>query len=155
MPLYNATPSVLFGHYTVIFLNHLSIQMLTMVVTHGRAMKKPSGGRLTANRQKRMHEKGSLPGLPKVAEKKVKVTRMRGGKGMLRLRGCDVVNVTDLKTKKQVKAKIKLVSDNAANRHFVRRNVLTKGSIIETDKGQARITNRPGREGVVNAVLVK
>lgn len=126
-----------------------------MVVTHGRAMKKPSGGRLNSNRQKRMYEQGSEPLLPKVTAKKVKITRMLGGKGMLRLMGCDEANVTDLKTKKQVKAKIKLVSDNAANRHFVRRNVLTKGAIIETDKGQARITNRPGREGVVNAVLVK
>ena len=37
----------------------------------------------------------------------------------------------------------------------VRRNILTKGAIIETDAGKAKITNRPGQEGTVNAVLVE
>ncbi len=126
-----------------------------MVITHGRALKKPSGGRLTANRTKRLHEVGSEPTLPKLGPKKVKATRMRGGGRRLRLQSCDEVNVTDPKTNKQVKAKITLVTDNAANRHFVRRNVLTKGTVIDTDKGKAKVTNKPGREGVVNAVLIE
>jgi len=47
------------------------------------------------------------------------------------------------------------VLENPANRHFVRRNILTKGTIIETVKGKAKITGRPGQEGMVNAVLIK
>jgi len=31
---------------------------------------------------------------------------------------------------------------------------MTKGTIIKTDKGAARITNRPGQEGCINAVLI-
>jgi len=125
-----------------------------MAVTHGRAWKKPSGGRIVANRTKRLHEIGSEPILPKLGPKKTKTTRMRGGAKRLRVQACDEANVTDPKTNTQVKAKITLVTDNAANRHYVRRNVLTKGTIIDTDKGKAKVTNRPGREGVVNAVLI-
>ena len=33
-----------------------------------------------------------------------------------------------------------------ANRHYVRRNILTKGTVITTDKGNAVITSRPGQE---------
>jgi small subunit ribosomal protein S8e len=54
-----------------------------------------------------------------------------------------------------IKAKILMVVGNPANRHFVRRNILTKGCIIETDKGKARVLSRPGQEGVVNAVLIQ
>ena len=44
--------------------------------------------------------------------------------------------------------------DSPANRHFIRRNIMTKGIIIETDKGKAKITSRPDQDGIVNAVLI-
>jgi small subunit ribosomal protein S8e len=34
-------------------------------------------------------------------------------------------------------------------------NIITKGAVIETDAGKARVTSRPGQHGVVNAVLLK
>jgi small subunit ribosomal protein S8e len=37
----------------------------------------------------------------------------------------------------------------------VRRNIVTKGAIIETDAGQARVVSRPGQDGQVNAVLLE
>ena len=52
------------------------------------------------------------------------------------------------------KLKITAVVENPANRHFVRRNIITKGTVIETEKGKARITSRPGQEGVINAILI-
>ena len=52
------------------------------------------------------------------------------------------------------KATIKMVVENKANKDFVRMNILTKGAIIETDLGKARIINRPGQEPQINAVLV-
>jgi len=69
------------------------------------------------------------------------------------LLSADVANVFD--GKKYHKSKIKEVVKNKANRHFVRRNILTKGAVIETELGKAKITSRPGQEGMVNAVLVK
>ena len=47
-----------------------------------------------------------------------------------------------------------MVVENPANRHYIRRNILTRGTIIKTEKGNARITSRPGQDGVVNAVLI-
>ena len=55
---------------------------------------------------------------------------------------------------KNVTAKIERVIGNPANRHFIRRNILTKGTIIKTDKGKAKITSRPGQDGVINAVKI-
>jgi small subunit ribosomal protein S8e len=47
------------------------------------------------------------------------------------------------------------VVENPANPHYVRRNILTKGAIVETEFGKARIISRPGQHGVINGVLVK
>ncbi len=66
----------------------------------------------------------------------------------------DTANVYDKKTKKFYKTKIKNVAENPANRHYVRRNIMTRGAIIETEKGKAVVTSRPGQDGTVNAVLI-
>jgi small subunit ribosomal protein S8e len=50
--------------------------------------------------------------------------------------------------------KIETVKDNKANLHYMRRSILTKGAVIKTELGDARITNRPGQDGVVNAILL-
>ena len=51
------------------------------------------------------------------------------------------------------KAKIISVAENKASRHFLRRNIITKGAVIETELGKAKVTSRPGQHGVINAVL--
>ena len=45
------------------------------------------------------------------------------------------------------------VVENESDPNYVRRNILVKGAIIETDKGRVRITSRPGKDGVINGVL--
>jgi small subunit ribosomal protein S8e len=47
------------------------------------------------------------------------------------------------------------VVENESDPNYVRRNILVKGAIIETDKGRVRITSRPGKDGVINGVLVE
>ena len=47
-----------------------------------------------------------------------------------------------------------MVVENKANKDFVRMNILTKGAIIETDLGKAKITSRPGQSGSINAILI-
>ena len=37
---------------------------------------------------------------------------------------------------------------------FSRQNIITKGTIINTDMGKAVVVNRPGREGTVIAKLI-
>ena len=94
------------------------------------------------------------PFLPKVGSRKSKAVRTMGGHLKQKLFSSNEANIYDSKEKKYLKAKITGIAENPANRHFVRRNIMTKGAVIDTDKGKARITNRPGQEGTVNAVLV-
>jgi len=114
----------------------------------------PSGGRKKEHRGKKLYERGNHPTLPRIGARKLESLRMKGGERKIHQVQTDVVNLFDPKTKKFSKAAIKIVTSNPANRHFVRRNILTKGTLIETDKGKARITNRPGQEGQVVAVLI-
>ena len=64
------------------------------------------------------------------------------------------MNVVDPKTKSSKKVKIKTITENPANRNFVRRNIITKGAVIETELGKAKITGRPGQDAAINAVLL-
>ena len=38
--------------------------------------------------------------------------------------------------------------------NYVRQNIITKGAVIMTDAGKARVTSRPGQSGSINAVLI-
>ena len=54
-----------------------------------------------------------------------------------------------------IQATLQSVSENAADPNYVRRNIMTKGAVVETDKGLVRITSRPGSHGVINGVLIE
>ena len=120
-----------------------------------RTGKKISGGRYRKNRKKKLYE---LPGLEikvKLGTKKTKLIRERGGNKKLTLLSINEINITDKKTNKTKKTKIKNVLETPSNRFLARQNVLVKGAIVETELGKARITNRPGQEGVIQAVLIE
>ena len=46
------------------------------------------------------------------------------------------------------------VIENSANPNYVRRNIITKGAIVETPEGNAKVTSRPGQDGVLNGILI-
>lgn len=125
------------------------------MIIQKRSNRKPSGGRYKRKKGKRLSNKGGLPRETKVGKQGAKQFRVRGGTIKTVLLTADTVNVFDPKTKKFEKLKIETIIDNPANRHFIRRNILTKGAIIKTEKGNARVTNRPGQEGMINAVLIE
>lgn len=126
-----------------------------MVVVQHRSKRKATGGRYKKlYRGKRIAEMGRHATMTHVGEKQLRSTRARGGHTKHFLLSAQEVNVMDPKTKKAKKVAIKEVTENAANPNFVRRNILTKGTIIETELGKARVTSRPGQEGGVNAVLI-
>ncbi len=126
-----------------------------MAKAHIRSRTSPTGGRLKAWRKKRKAEVGHEPMMTGLADRKALSVRTLGNNRKIQLITINVANVFDPKTKKSHKAKIVTIKDNKANRNFVRRNIMTKGGIIETELGLARITSRPGQEGTVNAVLIK
>ncbi len=125
------------------------------MITQRRSKRKVSGGRYKKDRKKKLSEIGRTPSLTRIGKTRVKKLRVRGGNLKFRLFSTDVANVFDPKTKKYSKTKILSVVENPANRHYTRRNIMTKGTIIETELGKARITSRPGQEGNINAVLIK
>lgn len=126
-----------------------------MVVIHARPRRKASGGLYRSTLSKRTHMRGRTPALPRVGTNpRVKSVGTKGGGVKQRLLETATANLLNPKSGKHAKATIKLVTDNPANRNYVRRNILTKGTIIDTDKGKARITNRPGQDGFVNATLL-
>mgnify|MGYP001344227684 FL=1 len=124
------------------------------MISQAKSLRKSTGGRYKAIRKKRLFEAGRIPSHTKVEEKKLKKIKTRGGNQKLRLLGINTANVLDKKTNKYSKAKILSIIDNSANKQFIRRNIITKGAVINTDKGNARVTSRPGQDGAVNAVLI-
>jgi len=119
----------------------------------GRSRRKYTGAKIKAYRSKRKLELGREPADTRLGDVKIKMVSTRGGNSKVRLFQCNIVNVTDTGGKTQ-KTTIEKVFSNEANEHYVRRNILTKGSVIRTPIGNARITSRPGQDGVVNAVLL-
>jgi len=124
-----------------------------MVIIQARSRRKPSGGLYRSTLSKRRYMIGRNASLTKIGENRTKAVSTKGGNKKTRMYDVNIANVFD--GKKYVKATIAAVVDNAANRNFVRRNIITKGAIIDTDKGKAKVTSRPGQDGVVNAVLVQ
>lgn len=118
-----------------------------------RSKRKVSGGRYHSARGKRRHELARLPTLTRLGEKKAKLLRTRSAHLKQILFSAKEVNVTD-KSGKSRKTEILNVIENPANPNLVRRNIITKGAIVETKLGKARITSRPGQEGSLNAVLI-
>ncbi|MEM2897232.1 MAG: 30S ribosomal protein S8e [Candidatus Bathyarchaeia archaeon] len=123
---------------------------------HGDLHKrKKTGGKKKLYREKRAYEMGGDPAETKIGERKISIKKSRGGNFKIILLACATANVTDPLTGKTQKTEIKRVVKNPASVDYQRRGVITKGSIIETPLGLAKVTSRPGQSGIVNAVLIQ
>ena len=81
--------------------------------------------------------------------------RKHAGSTTVRVMQATSVNVNNPKTGKTTRSKITSVLENDADPNFVRRNIITKGAIAQTEAGKVRITSRPGMDGVVSGVLLE
>ena len=124
-----------------------------MAINQLRSKRKISSGRYK-NISKKLKSKGSLPTHTKLEETRVQRVRVRGGHEKRRLLSSNIVHLYDPKTKKTRVSEIITVASNEANRNFVRRNIITKGTILETKDEKAKVTSRPGQEGSLQAVLL-
>ena len=125
-----------------------------MALWQGKSRRKTTGGRLRLHRGKRKTEIGREKQITVIGKETKKRVRTRGSNLKFRVLSATAVNEYDPKTKKTVKTTMKTVLENPANPNYVRRNIITKGAIIDTEKGKARITSRPGQHGTINAVLI-
>ena len=126
-----------------------------MAIWQGRSRRSYTGKLLRPHRKKRKYELGRPQVETLIGERKIRIVRVRGGNYKVKLVRDMYANVYVPNEGKVVRAEIKRVVENPANPHYARRNVITKGAIIETSVGLARVTNRPSQEGLINAVLIE
>ncbi|MEM4285813.1 MAG: 30S ribosomal protein S8e [Candidatus Nitrosocaldus sp.] len=116
--------------------------------------RKPTGGKRKAYRGRRKYEIDRYPIETVLGKEERIVKRVRGGNIKVACKSVEYANVVDSKERKVVKAKILRVVRNIADKDYDRRGVITKGAVIETEAGTARVVSRPGQDGVVNAVKI-
>jgi len=130
-----------------------------MAKWHGISRRKASGGRLkrpNRYRGKRRTEISSENQYAFVGEEDSrKLYRKTAGSQTARILSAKTVNVSMPKEGKTAKANINSVVENDADPNFIRRNIITKGAVVDTDMGKVRITSRPGMHGVVSGVLLE
>ncbi|SDZ80016.1 small subunit ribosomal protein S8e [Haloplanus vescus] len=118
----------------------------------GRSTRKRTGGRLRPSRNKKRYQLGREPAETTVGEPRFQTVDSRGNETKTRALATNVAHVAD--GDETVEAEIENVTENPSNVNYARRNIITKGAIIETSEGDARVTSRPGQSGQVNAVLL-
>ena len=115
--------------------------------------RKISGGRYLKSRKKKSYEIAGKKKNVKLGETKRRTKKVRGGNKKTYLLKAKIIN---LKNKNKIqKIEILNVLETPSNRFLARQNILTKGTIVETSLGKAKITNRPTQEGVVNGILIE
>ncbi|MDD1671722.1 MAG: 30S ribosomal protein S8e [Methanomicrobiales archaeon] len=121
----------------------------------GRSIRRSTGGRIHPARGKKAFEIGRASADTTIGPSHCSIIRTFGGNCKVRALRMNVASVSDPKTGVTRKAMIETVIENRADPNYVRRNILTRGAIIKTDLGKARVVNRPGQSGVINAVLIE
>ncbi|MGB5910212.1 MAG: 30S ribosomal protein S8e [Promethearchaeota archaeon] len=125
-----------------------------MARSQARSKRKYTGKKYKHLRKKRKRELERPPIETRVAEEKKKKQRVMGGNQKLKLFSSLYMNVTDPNNNQTSKVRILRFDSNDASKDYNRRHILTKGAIVETELGKAKITSRPGQHGVLNGVLV-
>ncbi len=121
----------------------------------GRSIRRLTGGRSRPSRGKKRNEIGSAPTDTQIGEDRRRIVRTFGGSPKVRAMRAKYANVANRSNGEIKKVLIEKVEENSANPNYVRRNLLTKGAVIRTEMGRARIISRPGQDGVINATLLE
>jgi len=124
-----------------------------MAVWQDRSQTKKTGGKTRSYRKSRKYDLGSKFTEPKLGEKRVSVKQTRGGNQKSVAKRTEKVNLAVDGEIKSVE--IESVEETPSNPNYVRRSIMTKGTIIQTPEGKAEVTSRPGQDGVVNAKLIE
>jgi small subunit ribosomal protein S8e len=121
---------------------------------HDRLTKrKKTGGKKRAYRTKRVYEQGRQPVETLFGETKRKTVKGVSNVKKIKLVKAEYVNVSNPDTGRTERLEILDVVSNPANADYNRRGVITRGTIVRTEKGLARIISRPGQQGALNAVV--
>ncbi len=126
-----------------------------MGVWHRKSGRRPTGAKVKQFRSKRKWEMGRSPTETLLGEPKRRTIDSKGvhnkKRPVLRVKEA---NITDPKKNQTIRVEIQDVEKNPSNTDYQRRKVITRGTIIKTAKGRAKVTSRPGQDGILNAVLI-
>jgi len=125
-----------------------------MAIWHRRSNRTSTGARLKRFRSKRKFEMGRTPTETLIGDTKRRTVDSRSKVKKTPALRIQYVNVTDPAKGVTVRAEIQDVEMNPANMDYQRRKVITRGTIIKTTKGRAKVTSRPGQDGILNAILL-
>ncbi|TFG12552.1 30S ribosomal protein S8e [Candidatus Thorarchaeota archaeon] len=125
-----------------------------MGVWHRKSSRTQTGARVRKHRGKRKHQLGRVATETVMGEPKRREIDSKGRTKKKPIMQAKYVNVTDPDKNETYRAEIEDVEKNPANMDYQRRKVITKGTIIKTSKGKARVTSRPGQDGILNAILI-
>lgn len=116
--------------------------------------RKYTGAKYHRARKKKKFELENQQRIVKLGKERKRRLKTAGGNFKTVLLSTDTCNLINKKTRKSEKVKIKNVLETPSNKFLARQNILMKSAVIETEKGRAKITNRPSQEGCVQAVLI-
>lgn len=121
---------------------------------HDRLTKrKKTGGKKRAFRTHRVYEQGRQPVETLFGETQRKEVKGISRISKIKLVKADYVNVSNPETGITERLEILNVVSNPAKADYNRRGVITKGTIVRTEKGLAKIVSRPGQDGSLSAVV--
>ena len=128
---------------------------MVLILWQGRSVRRESGKRYRISRRKKRFEIGRAPADTTLGESRNRLIRTRWGNLKVRALRTQYANISTPATGVTKKAKIETVVENRVDPNYMRRNILTRGAIIKTELGKARVVSRPAQDGVVNAVLIE
>ncbi len=126
-----------------------------MAVWHGEKGRKLTGGVIHIARKKRKYELGSFPIYTKIEKEKKIIKKTKGGGFKIKSFSVEFANVLDKKSNAVKKVKILDVIEHPDNPLLTRGKIITKGCVIKTEIGNARVTSRPSQHGIVNALIIE
>ena len=126
-----------------------------MVQYQERSKRRSTGAKIHTAHKKRKSRMGRNPIETKIGEDRKKLVRTRGANIKIKSYSAEMINVTDTKNNKTTRGAIRRLEENKASLDYQRRNILTKGAIVDTELGKVKITSRPGQSGQVNGILLE
>jgi len=115
--------------------------------------RKISGGKYIRNRKKKVSDRAGQKRIVKLGTEKRRAKKCTGGNKKVFLLKAQFINLQE--KGKSKKLEIKNVLETPSNRFLARQNVITKGTIVLTDSGKVKVTNRPTQTGIINGILIK
>lgn len=123
-----------------------------MAQVHTKSLRKKTTGLRRSARGKKVRDLGGVWSRTIIGTVRRSISKTKGGDAKVSLRSSDVMSLSVGGNAEQTK--VLTVLENSANPHFVRRNIMTKGAIVQTEKGYAKVTSSPGQAGVLSGILL-